>query len=681
MKTIAFDTETSLIRPGQTAPPMTCLTWQEAIDFEKGTFTEARICLHTDARALIEGWLLDKTVRFVGQNVAFDMAVIGAEFPDLIPLIFKAYEDDRVTDTMLRQKLIDIAGGCYRGFLNDERKWVSYDYNLLSLARRLAGIPIKKEGFRLFYGPFRGVPLEEWLEHAKALQARALRWCLGDADEELEYLRACLGDDKKFRKELEGMIAADPHEVTTYPLDDARSTLAVWQAQEPYAAALEDQYRQARKAWWLHLTSAWGLRTNAKGVAALQRETSKECERLEERLRAEGLIRKDGSRDTKLAKARMLAACRWHWDDGLGRYVEDGPDSLPLRLTATNDVSLDSDACKAVEDELLRAYADVTSLKGVQNKDIPALARGVIYPVHTHFDLAGTGRVTSAGPNVQNWRRLPGIRECFTPRPGHVYAQADYSGLELATLAQACLDLLGRSALADALNAGLDPHTALAADILGISYADGERLRKAKDPTFDDARQTAKVANFGFPGGLGPGKLVLFARKTYGVELTEERARELKAQWLAKWPEMRDYFAHVNGLAGFGGMITLTQLRSGRIRGGARYTEACNSFFQGLGADATAAAGWLIAKACYLERSSPLFGCRIVNYIHDEFILEAPEERAAEAAEELSRLMVKGAGEWIPSIRLAAEPCLMRVWSKDAKTLRDAANRLMVWAP
>ena len=39
-----------------------------------------------------------------------------------------------------------------------------------------------------------------------------------------------------------------------------------------------------------------------------------------------------------------------------------------------------------------------------------------------------------------------------------------------------------------------------------------------------------------FGGGLGAEKLVLFARKSYGVLLTEERARELKAQWLERWP-------------------------------------------------------------------------------------------------------------------------------------------------
>lgn len=675
MRVVAFDLETSLIRPGRIAPPISCLAYQERGD--------ASPHLHADLdqiRTLVKAWLEEDAV-LVGHNVPFDLACIGAEWPDLVPLIFQAYEKDRVTDTRTRQKLLDIAGGCYRGRFGSEGKWVKYDYSLLALAKRLAGIPIKKEGFRMFYGPLRGVPLARWEAEAEGLQARGSAWLSGGYDATFDELAAAFGDVEKFRAEVKGMISASPSEVVTYPIDDARTTLAVFEAQEVHADPwLADQYRQSRRAWWLHLTSAWGLRTDRGGVAELQLATERAVRELEAMLQAEGLVKKDGSRDTKQAKVKMLSVCGWGWDEGLGKYEPSREGYLPLRLTDSGEPSLDADACKATDDEALKAYAELTSLKTVLNKDVPALTRGAVWPVHTNFDMAETGRTTSSNPNVQNWRRLPGIRECFVPRKGHVFAQADYSGLELATLAQACIDLLGRSILADVLNTGRDPHTDLASLILGVSYDDAVLLKKAKDHAFDNARQTAKVANFGFPGGLGAAKLVLFARKSYGVELTEDEAKALKHVWFQKWPEMRDYFAYVAALEVDGG-ITLEQLRSKRIRGGATYTAACNSFFQGLGADATGHAGWLISRACYVDTSSHLYGCRIVNYVHDEFIVEAPVERAPEAAEELSRLMVLGASEWIPDVRLQAEPCLMTVWSKDARTLRDDSGRLVPWSP
>jgi DNA polymerase-1 len=689
MRVVGWDTETALIRQGRIAPPMTCLTWQTAWRNADGSYLregEPGLAHWTESGPHLSRWLANTEALLVGQNVAFDLAVICAEFSDLLPPVIDALDADRVTDTKIRQQLIDIKDGCYRGFLNEESKWVKLGYDLDSLTRRHCGRALKKDGFRLFYAFFRNVPKDRWVEHAKALQERARLSIIGQGDAEFEALAQ--GTSIKDRHEL---VNADPTECIRYPLEDARATLDVYLAQEEEAEFLGDQFRQTRNAFWKHLASAWGLRTNPLGVAKLALQTNKAIEEIEARLVSAGLVRPDGTRDTKAAKARMLQACGWHWDEGQGKYEPDGDESLPLRLTDAGEPSLDSDACQAVDDPVLKDYAEVTSLKAVGNKDVPALARATIYPIHTHFDLAETGRCTSSNPNVQNWRRLPGIRECFVPRPGKVFIQADYSGLELATLAQACIDLLGKSELAKAINEGLDPHTELASSILGISPEEGRARRKSKDAEFDNARQTAKVANFGFPGGLGAPKLVLFARKTYGVELGEtdekavKRAKELKQQWLARWPEMQEYFNHVNALpyemTNEGKRYTLEQLRSGRIRGGATYTAACNSFFQGLGADATGYAGWLLCKACYVDTTSPLYGCRLVNYVHDEFIAEADEARAAEAAEELSRIMVKGAQEWIPDVKLAAEPCIMRVWSKDAKTLRDEKGQLLAWAP
>ncbi len=712
MKVVAFDTETNLIRPGKPAPAISCLSYQVE---EDGHRLSDPVLVHwTDVLPLLRAWIADESTHFVGHNVAYDMGVVCAEWPELVPLVFKAYDDNRVTDTMLRAKLLDIARGCYRGFYDVENQaFVKFNYALIDLAKRYCDIPIKKEGFRLFYGPLRDVPLSQWVEAARDLQRRGAAWLAGEKDETFDTLAASYGDVEEFRgpKGVAGMIAADPYEVISYPLEDASSTMAVYRAQDADreeafiddgVQLLEDEHRQAQKSWWLWLAAAWGLRTNADGVAKLQFETQARCAELEKILIDAGLVRqKDGSRDMKKAMKHMLDVCGWHWSEGLGKYVEDedrrqAGTTLPLRTTKGGvtkgpQPQLDADACEATEDPLLEAFAESNSLKAVLNKDIPMLARGTIYSVHTRFDILTTGRVASSGPNVQNIRRLVGIRECFVPRPGKVFAQADYSGLELATLAQVMIDIFGRSTLADALNAGLDAHSAVASEILEWEYARTYQAYKDKSSPehkdADEARGAGKVANFGFPGGLGPKTFVTFAKKNYGVTLAPtdeeaiEKARKLKKSWQAAWPDMPDYFAYINALPTDAIGYVLEQHRSKRRRGGAAYTEACNSFFQGLGADATAAAGWRISKACYIDRKSPLFGSRIVNYIHDEFIVETDIANAAEAAEELSRLMVAGARPWIPDVKLQAEPCLMTAWSKEAKTIRDVTGRLLPWSP
>jgi DNA polymerase I-like protein with 3'-5' exonuclease and polymerase domains len=248
-------------------------------------------------------------------------------------------------------------------------------------------------------------------------------------------------------------------------------------------------------------------------------------------------------------------------------------------------------------------------------------------------------------------------------------------------MAEACIQLVGFSRLAEALNSGRDVHLALAATILGISYEEALVRKDAGDKKVDDARQTSKVANFGFAGGLGAEKFVLFARKAYKVRLSVDQAKQLKRDWLITWPEFVEYFkihAALSKAAGAAG-ITYKQLFSNRVRGGMSYSAACNGRFQGLGADATGNAAFLISEACYVLPESPLFGARLVRYVHDDFHLETTIARGHDVAHELVRLMIVGAAPYLPHVPATAEPLLSRYWSKEAFALFDAAGRLYPW--
>jgi hypothetical protein len=648
MKVVAYDTETCLFRDGVRAPELVCITWARP-----GLRPDIVHANDAGALPLVESWLRSNHL-LVGHNVVYDNAVLCAKWPHLVHLFFAKYDRDEIVCTKLRQQLLDISTGTFQGFLKTFEKevedkktgkmktvkgerWIPYGYSLDDIWCRLTSERLDKDTYRLRYGEFMGVPITQWPEGARG-----------------------------------------------YALKDAACTLAIFQEQEGFVEHIPDQYRQARAAWALHLTSLWGLRTHKAGVDALEEQTLEGLRQIEEGLKTAGLVRADGSRDTKAAQARMLRVCGWA-EAGEGskeKYVPVGDVHKPLRLTDGGAPSLDSDACEASGDSLLEEYAELTSLKNVLSKDIPVLRAGTVFPVHTSFGLAASGRSTSGDPNVQNPRRLSGIRECFVPREGKVFAQADFSALELHTLAQVCMSLFGKSTLAEVLNAGLDPHTAFACDLLGISYEKGLALRKSGDETFDNARQTAKVANFGFPGGLGAESFCLFARKNYGVHLTEEHARDLKAAWLERWPEMKDFFKHCGDLAGDEGDGTLTQLFSGRIRGGCHYTALCNSWFQGLGADAAKEAFYLVSRACYAELESVLYGSRPVNFVHDEIIMEVDDDPSAhDKAIELGRLMVLGANEFLPDVPSRVEPLLARCWSKKSKPIYDAKGRLVPWAP
>ena len=93
------------------------------------------------------------------------------------------------------------------------------------------------------------------------------------------------------------------------------------------------------------------------------------------------------------------------------------------------------------------------------------------------------------------------------------------------------------------------------------------------------------------------------------------------------------------------------------------------------------AAGYLVSHAMYREPESPLFGCFLVNFVHDEIIAEAPLARVHEAAYELARLMVVGASPFLPDVPPKASPVAMTVWSKNAKPTFDSDARLIPWSP
>lgn len=690
---VAFDTETEIIRAGRLAPPLVCVSIADALD-------SYALYHHTESRPLVEA-MLESDLLLVGDNVAFDFCVFGAKWPDLLPLIFEVYAADRVSDTELREKLNHIAMGVYRGFDRNDGDWEKLNYSLADLARRHLGIELEKGpgGWQLRFGELMDVPVVWW-----------------------------------------------PEEARDYAIGDVVATLGVWQKQEQDTRYLDDEFRQSRAAFWLQLMSCWGMIADPEGVRDFARRTQQKYDAIAEDLLAAGLMRKDGTRNIKAVQERIVMAylnkargvsvssvvlekpvstSRFsHLDlDEMPEedsrnvtrgFVEtklvvenkkvktlifiDGKQSktfiemTPGGKTGRPKPKTDADVCERSGDSVLEKYADLSSLKKTLSTDVPLLEKAIRVPLKVRYEsLLETGR-TSSTPNVQNLPTEVGtVRECFTPRPGHLYASADFSQFELRTWSQVCLTCLGTSRMAEKLNAGRDCHIELAHRFLGISYeeavADYERDPKGK---IYYPRQASKSGNFGFPGGLGIARFVDYARKNYKVVLfeTPEEAKEngapisateLKQFWFESWPEARLYFEWVKAQCEVPVPI-VKQLFVNRFRGNVKFTEAANGFFQALAADAAKAAGFLIARACYVDEDSPLFGCRPVNFVHDEFLVETPDdEYAHDAAVELARLMVVGASPFLPDVPPVAEPMLARKWSKAAKPVRGLDGRLVPW--
>jgi hypothetical protein len=107
-----------------------------------------------------------------------------------------------------------------------------------------------------------------------------------------------------------------------------------------------------------------------------------------------------------------------------------------------------------------------------------------------------------------------GVRDCFVASPGWSIYSVDFVGGELVTFAESAVARVGYSKLGAALNKGLDVHSDIGAEILGITYDDFYRqLKKEKSKRHKDVRQAVKPVIFGVGGMIGPLKIVLQQRK------------------------------------------------------------------------------------------------------------------------------------------------------------------------
>lgn len=145
--------------------------------------------------------------------------------------------------------------------------------------------------------------------------------------------------------------------------------------------------------------------------------------------------------------------------------------------------------------EMIEQYRELTKLQSTYVEALPKLVDDKSR-LHTTFrqDVAATGRLSSADPNLQNIpvRSEQGrkIREAFVPSEGNVFVSADYSQFELRLAAV----LAGDEKMINDFNAGTDIHAKTASEVYKISL----------DDVTKNQRRDAKVINFGVLYGMSP---------------------------------------------------------------------------------------------------------------------------------------------------------------------------------
>lgn len=631
-RVICLDLETALIRPGLQAPPVSvCSIFVP----EQG----AQLFGTWALEAVVAKWLEQDDVVLIGHNIAFDMVVLFEWYPRLRKLIKRAYEANRILDTMMLQRIIEISKGDLRGALALDKLCATF------------GIQMKHKH-----------------------------------EEDEDGVEVKLGFGKHWGTDLSGLT---PLEVS-YCQDDVIDCHALFVRMWGLGwADQKDLGKLCRTDFCLKTISAFGLRADPAIVSRLEAEARKVISKLTEAAIEQGFMRRDKGNPEPVRTMRnyqqaVAEAFGIRTRCGEGRNKNRlYPDVSESRLQAllamglitdTGAISCGKMVLRESGDERLIALADLNEWLAVLKKDLPIFQQGVF---HTRFGIANTLRTTSSKPNIQNFRKKAGVRECITALWG-AFVASDYVGLENGTLAELVVRYTGRRGMADKISAGWDFHSEVGAGLLGISMDEMLKRLAAGDPIAKRYRNSAKPLNFGLAGNMkNPVTFKSYAYVGYGVKLTLAEAEFAMNHWWATQHDQMAYLQHVERFRDsdeWGSLYSVPIPGTDIVRRGCTSCAAANTGFQALGMQTAADALWFVVMA-------QLFGempGRVCAFIHDELVSDTKPTDIEQTRFHQERLMLKAAEMNLGHVKLRVESVAMDRWSKAAKHSIDERGNLQL---
>ena len=313
-------------------------------------------------------------------------------------------------------------------------------------------------------------------------------------------------------------------------------------------------------------------------------------------------------------------------------YPKSGKNKSGSYSTAADILDKLKDDHKIVADVL--EYRKLAKLKSTYVDGLIPLI-GTDGRVRPHFmqTVAATGRLSCTEPNLQNipvrdeYGRL--IRKAFTADGGKLFTGSDYSQIELRILAA----LSGDASLIADFRAGKDIHRATASRVFDIP----------EDEVTPLDRTRAKAVNFGVVygmSGFGLGESLNITRSDAQRYINEYFAKHTAVkEYLDKQietgeetREIKTYFGRMRKLPEFASRKFMERELAKRL--------AMNTPIQGTAAD--------IIKIAMNSVSAELrkrgLGSKLILQIHDELIVEGPENEADEVREILEKCMMGAAG-------------------------------------
>lgn len=287
-------------------------------------------------------------------------------------------------------------------------------------------------------------------------------------------------------------------------------------------------------------------------------------------------------------------------------------------------------------------------------------------------------------------------------------------------------------------------HSDLASEILGIPLDEFLKRLKAKDKQCVDFRQASKPYNFGAPARMGPPKIVLTNRKKatgftpcetgpsvnakgvrgyWGIRFcilmlgkehcgtekitswkkypcapvckacVEAVDNLIKPAYLRRYPEIKDYFKWAAKYADQHKPApcavwdpTANAAKIIRERGGCDLTALANNGFQAMLSDIGKHAYVTATRECYLGvkldgSPSPLAGCRLPIFAHDEPISELILSTSSKSGPRIADIMMESGRLLAPDLIWRAETALSFFLDKNMEPKYNTDGDLIPWEP
>jgi DNA polymerase-1 len=304
----------------------------------------------------------------------------------------------------------------------------------------------------------------------------------------------------------------------------------------------------------------------------------------------------------------------------------------PSGAPSTDEEVLEQLALDYPLPKLILDYRGMAKLKSTYADKLPRSVDPATGRVHTNYSqaVAVTGRLASSDPNLQN---IP-----IRTEEGRRIRQAFMAHLS------------GDTGLLDAFAQGSDIHRATAAEVFGVAPAE----------VSSEQRRYAKVINFGLIYGMSAFGLA----RQLGLE--RQAAAAYIDRYFARYPGVANYMESTRQLARdkgyvetvFGRRLWLPEIKSAApARRQAAERAAINAPMQGTAADIIKLA--MIAVQRWLDEAR--MRTLLILQVHDELVLEVPEDELAAVRRELPQLM---AGVAQLSVPLVAEVGIGANWDE-----------------